>query len=310
MSLFLTGDLTSFEALCAAADDGRGHPEQDQLRHVGVSVMNEMLDAMRGTAFEDHVPAMAEAMLGGFQSLKLRLEREGGRANDKLRQLVRDNDGSEIVDVEMQEATRESRAIDAIIMAVEIIQSAASETYTVQTGETWSPWRGSVRRTASTIAQIDARDALRARKARDHAAADPGDQVVALRAAPHAKSAEDANRLLDALNWAKSEFPGMKLATTGAKGPERIAITWAQRNNVDVILCKVNFDGHGKAAPFRANDEMLAFDPVCVLTLANSLDKKMANESGFGPALNLGQKAEQAGLRHQRILAKAVTAKA
>ena len=41
-------------------------------------------------------------------------------------------------------------------------------------GEVWNPWRGNVRASRTTAAQIEARDAIRTAKARKHAAADPG----------------------------------------------------------------------------------------------------------------------------------------
>lgn len=98
----------------------------------------------------------------------------------------------------------------------------------------------------------------------------------------------------------------MKLATTGAKGPERLAISWAKQKGVDVILSAVEFAKDGKSAPFRANDRMIALDPVVTLTLANSLDSETArNNKPFGPASNAGQKAEEKGLRHQAITLKA-----
>lgn len=301
MTLYLTGDLTSFEALCAAADDGRGFPEQDQLRHTGLAVMNEILDVISDTAFVDHLPTIAEAILGGFQSMMLRLEREHDRATDKVRQLNRDFDGSEILDVELQDALREARALEAVTEAVEIMRNAASETYTVNTGNIWSPWKGSVRRTATTIAQIDSKDALRAKNARKHSATDPGDQVVAIRGAYWTQGVTDANRVLDALNWAKSQYPRMKLVTSGATGVETHARKWAMRNGIDVVDVKFDKKSHGNAAAFRVNDEMLALDPVLVLTLPNSLDTSHRTEKGFGPVLNIGQKAEAAGIRHIKI---------
>ena len=91
----------------------------------------------------------------------------------------------------------------------------------------------------------------------------------------------------------------MALTTTGAKGAEQIAIKWAAGKGVTLVLAKPDFDRNGRAAPFRANDEMLEFEPVCVLTLPNSLDPIRAGaHQPFGPALNLGQKASDAGLRH------------
>ena len=69
---------------------------------------------------------------------------------------------------------------------------------------------------------------------------------------------------------------------------------------------KADFDRHGRAAPFRANDELIALEPVCVLTLTNTLNpERGAGMQPFGPALNLGQKAGEKGIRHQVIKARA-----
>ena len=61
-----------------------------------------------------------------------------------------------------------------------------------------------------------------------------------------------------------------------------------------------------RAAPFRANDEMLELDPVCVLTLANTLNAARGAElKPFGPAMNLAQKALERGLRHHPVKPRA-----
>ena len=91
----------------------------------------------------------------------------------------------------------------------------------------------------------------------------------------------------------------MALATTGAKGAERIAIRWAAQKTVTLVKAQPDFDRFGKAAPFRANDEMIELDPVCCITLAHSLDAGRGEATqAFGPALNLGQKAAEKGIRH------------
>ena len=57
---------------------------------------------------------------------------------------------------------------------------------------------------------------------------------------------------------------------------------------------------------FRANDELIALEPVCVLTLTNTLNPDRGAEmQSFGPALNLGQKASEKGIRHQVVKARA-----
>ena len=90
----------------------------------------------------------------------------------------------------------------------------------------------------------------------------------------------------------------MALAITGLRGGEKLAQKWARCHGVTTILARPSFDLNGRAAPFRANDELLDLEPVCVLTLANSLDPPRAGDpKPFGPALNLGQKAAERGVR-------------
>jgi hypothetical protein len=284
------------------AVDGPAQPEPAALEQLGYALMTETLDLVGDTALEAFQPMLAEGLIGAFQSVALRLQRDWDRAADVVRRLSRDFDGSEVADVELQAAMARARAAEAAIDAVEKIRDAASAAYTVATGEVWSPWRGSVRRSNCTAAQIDAREALRAKRARTQVATDPGVDIVAFRGAPKADTALDASRIFDALNWALAQRPAMRLGVTGLAGAERLAMRWAQQKGVDVILARPDFDRHRTAAPFRANDALLALEPILVLTLSASLEEsRRAEQAPFGPALNLGQKAEQAGVRHIAI---------
>ena len=298
--------LTAYEAQALLLEDLRTHPPEAALHQLGCSLMTELIDIVSETALEDFHVLIGEALIGAFHSVAQRIERDADKARDQLGGLVRDFDGSEVLDTEIQQATRKARSADVATLAMEIVRDAAAATYTTTTGEVWSPWKGSVRASRSTAAQIDARDALRAAKARKHATSDAGATIVAFRAAPQADTAEDAGRIFDALNWARAQWPDMALATSGAKGAEKLAIKWAQQKGVTLVLAKADFDRHGRAAPFRANDEMLALEPVCVLTLANSVNAKRAEGlQPFGPALNLAQKAGERGLRHHPVKARA-----
>ena len=298
--------LTNFEAQALLLEDPRPYPQEEALLQIGHGLMNEVLDLVLETPLEDFSGLICEAMIGAFHSAAQRVERDADKARDGLNGLLRDFDGSEILDVEIQEATRRARAADVVTLALEIIRDAAAASYTTSTGEVWSPWKGSVRASRTTAAQIDAREALRAQKARKHAAASPGATIVAFRAAPQADTAEDAGRIFDALNWARSQWPDLALATSGAKGGEKLAIKWANQKGVTLVLAKADFDRNGRAAPFRANDELLELDPVCVLTLANSVNSQRGEGlHPFGPALNLAQKAGERGIRHVMIRARA-----
>ena len=218
--------------------EGRRYPEDEALSHVGSAMMHELLDVMLDTPLEDHL-LIAEGILGGLHTAAQRIEREADKARDEINRGVRDFDGSEVADTELQAATVKARACDAALAAVEKIRDAASMVYTVATGEVWSPWKGYVRASATTAALIDAKDAIRSNKAARHSATTPGAVLVAFRASPQAVSGLDATRIFDALNWAQERYPTMALITTGLKGAEKIvgesarARAWA---NIDRML--------------------------------------------------------------------------
>jgi hypothetical protein len=310
MSLFnpLPSDdrLTAYESQALQLEDPRPYPQEEALTQLGYGLMNEVLDLVTETALEDVTGLVCEALIGAFHSAAQRIERDGDKARDALNGLVRDFDGSEILDVEIQEATRKARAADVATLALEMIRDAAAASYTTTTGDVWSPWKGTVKASRTTAAQIEARDAIRANKAHRHATAHPGATIVAFRAAPQADTAEDAGRIFDALNWAHGQWPDMALATSGARGGEKLAIKWAKQKGVTLVLAKADFDRNGRAAPFRANDEMLELEPVCVLTLANSINPARSDGMHpFGPAMNLAQKASEKGIRHHPVKARA-----
>jgi hypothetical protein len=297
-------DDTAFDVAAAQLQDLRPHPTEAALAQLGQALMSELLDLVGDTALQDVQAVLAESLIGAFHSAAGRIERDADRARDRMRMLERDFDGGEAADVELQEATSAARSADVAQMAAELIRDAAAELYTVATGEVWTAWRGSRRGTRMTAAQLEAKQAIRAARQRRDAPARLG-PVVAFRAAPLADTAVDAGRIFDALNWAKSQWPDMALATTGAKGAERLAVRWAQQKQVTLVLARPDFERHGKAAPFRANDELLALEPACCLTLAQSLDAARAQASRpFGPALNLAQIAQGQGLRHVAVQAK------
>nr|WP_313428047.1 DUF2493 domain-containing protein [Brevundimonas diminuta] len=296
---------SAFDDLTGSLRDARPHPTEDALIQLGRALMTELVDVISDTALEDYQTILGEALIGAFHSAAGRIERDADRARDAMRALDRDFDGSEATDVELQDATAKARAGDAATQACELIRDAASETWTIATGEVWTAWRGSRRGTHLTAAQLEAKQAIRAIRNRRSGEADPGGPVIAFRGAPTADTAEDAGRIFDALNWAKGEWPDMALATTGAKGSEKLAIKWAQQKGVKLILARADFDKNGKAAPFRANDELIALEPEVCLTLVHSLAGVREDQRPFGPALNFGQKAMENGLRHVPIKARA-----
>ncbi|MFZ5685688.1 MAG: DUF2493 domain-containing protein [Pseudomonadota bacterium] len=307
-TFFNTAELDGFDARTAALQDPRPHPTEPQLVQLGRAVIGEVLDMLLGGALEDHAVAICETLIGGLHAGVQRLERDADREREQLAGLLRDFDGSEVADVDLQEAKARADALDVAAEAMAFVRDAAAEAYGVATGEVWSPWRGSVRG-GMTAAQVDAQEALWAAEQRRRAGADPGDAIVAFRASPRSDAPEDATRIFDALNWARSEYPDMSLALTGAKGGERIAKRWAQQKGVRLILARPDFARFQRAAPFRANDQLMALRPVCVLLLPESLGR--AAEAGappFGPVMSLAEAARRNGIRCVRIAARPAAA--
>lgn len=291
-----------YSVQCGERNEPRPYPTREALEQLGSVIMTEVLDVLMGTALEDQLGTICEAVIGGFHSAAGRIERDADRARGELNRAIRDFDGTEIADVELQELNDKAKASDVAQLAVEMVRDAAAATYTAQTGEVWTAWRGTVKGNRTTAAMIDGRDALRTAKQRRSGQTDPGQAVVAFRGSPMANTEQDAHRIFDALNWAQKQWPHMALATSGAKGAEQLAIKWANQKRIKLILCRADFDRHNKAAPFRANDDLLELEPVCLLTLANTLNPERAKSTTpFGPAANIAEKAREKGLRHQAI---------
>ena len=84
----------------------------------------------------------------------------------------------------------------------------------------------------------------------------------------------------------------MILAHGGGPGAERIVAKWAESRNVDQIVCRPDWSRHGKAAPFRRNDDLLNLIPKGIIAFP-----------GSGITENLIGKARQKGFPVHRVAA-------
>ena len=65
------------------------------------------------------------------------------------------------------------------------------------------------------------------------------------------KQAEDATAIAGTLDRLKAKYADVILVHGGGPGAEKIAARWAEHNGVHQIVCKPEWDKHGRAAPFR-----------------------------------------------------------
>ena len=164
------------------------------------------------------------------------------------------------------------------------MRDAAAEAYRSETGSTWRPRRGShASQTGKlTSAAIDARDFIRARKDRKTQAHLPQGTLVAIAGG---KDVANPAAVIERLDKTRAKYADMVLVHGGGPGVEKIAASWAERNGVHQIVCKPDWDRHGRAAPFRRNDELL-----------NLLPKGVIAFPGSGITENLVDKARQLGI--------------
>ena len=214
-----------------------------------------------------------ESLLWGFVNMldaqTQRLDRAADKLLPGLRDLQRDQDGTEIKSRELELVTDRSQNLTARRDAFEQMRDDAAQAYRVETGSMWRPRRGShVSQTGKlTSAAIDARVYQRARKDRKTMAHLPQGTLVAITGG---KDIANPAAVIARLEMARAKYSDMILVHGGGPGVERIAAQWADRNGVHHIVCKPNWDRDGKAAPFRRNDVLLNFLPKGLVAFPGS----------------------------------------
>ncbi len=229
-----------------------------------------------------------ESLLWGFvnmlDSQTNRLDRAADKLTPQLRDLQRGQDGTEIKSRELELVTDRAHNLTARRDAFERMRDEAADAYRADTGSVWRPRRGSHTSQTGrlTSAAIDARDYMRARKDRATTAHLPQGTLVAIAGG---KNVDDPATVIAKLEQARAKYADIVLVHGGGPGVEKIAAQWADRNGVHQIVCKPDWDRHGRAAPFRRNEELL-----------NLLPKGVIAFPGSGITENLVDRARQLGI--------------
>ena len=292
-----TGGQSVTATVCEHAQLFGATPERDEFDTRDVWDADEAICAMQ-EAFGLLADAVApdglqiaderESLLWGFVNMldaqTQRLDRAADKLMPELRDLQREQDGTEIKSFELELKTDRAQNLTARRDAFETLRDAAAESYRDATGSTWRPRRGShVSQTGTlTSAAIDARDYMRAKKDRKTMAHLPQGTLVAIAGG---KDVTDPGAVFDRLDKVRAKYADMVLVHGGGPGVERIAAQWAEKNGVHQVVCKPDWDRHGRAAPFRRNDELL-----------NLLPKGVIAFPGSGITENLVDKARQLGI--------------
>lgn len=261
-------------------------PDDDAIRADAIGTAFDALTGpLRGTLLEAlDLEPLLWSFVNLFQTRARALERDRHKLEETMRTLIRSFDGTEIGDVELQDAQREHAQIEERETAFILMREHAADLYEAETGKPWAPKAGSRTGRAVSAAVIDARDYLRAAKERETLEKAPDGTRVVIAGG---QDFENTDLIFASLDKARDRYGDMILLHGGAtKGTDHIASLWARERNIPQVAFKPDFTAHKRAAPFKRNDAMLAMKPAGIIVFP-----------GNGITENIAQKAEAQKVR-------------
>jgi hypothetical protein len=248
----------------------------------------EIFDALAGTLGDTRLEPDLEDLLWSavnlFHRTAERVERELDHNTDAQKRSQKEQDGSELRSVELERLLAQGTALIERRDGMESFRDRAAEQFERHTGSSWRPRAGSmVNHRALTAAVIDSREFLMARRRAETAVLLPAGPKIAFTGG---LDFNDHHAIWARLDKVRERHPDMVLLHGGSpKGAERIAACWADNRKVAQIGFKPDWSRHGKAAPFKRNDQLLAVLPIGVVAFP-----------GSGISANLADKAKKLGI--------------
>jgi len=256
-----------------------------------------LLGQLKNTALEAEIEPLAHGLANVLQRRKVAVGKELDRVSDKIRALAKCHDGSEIAETELEAAQDRFLQLRDIVGAMDTMSEAAAQCYETETGNAYIPASGSRTsiRAQETGAVFEAKQLLEQhdRETAERSKVDGVPLIVS-----GGTDWTDIDLIFSTLDKVRDRIKQNRNQDIflchkgGKKGAEMIAAKWARARGISQARFDPRWSAHGKAAPFKCNDEML--------------DDKFAATGvvlfgGNGVALNLGQKAEAKGVTVMRV---------
>ena len=262
-------------------------PNDDELRdQIVLETFETLIGGLQGTGLASEIEPLAYGLATLLQRRATALDRNADRHKRQIQGLIEVQDGSEVAEMELEKTSSRFEILWEKAEALKIMAEKAAQCYEIETGRAYTPVTGNrtTKDALATGAVFEAKDLLN-RHDREQAKRNKvKGPKIAIAGDPKAKDCREIYRILDR-TFAK--YPDMVLCHKGhTQGVDRIAATWARNNGVPQAVFRPNWVGHDDAAPFIANDTLIAAKPIGVLIFG-----------GNGVALNLGQKAETKGIK-------------
>jgi hypothetical protein len=264
--------------------DPRPLPEAQTIAGAVADIFDALIATLGDTRLEPDLEDLLWSTVNLFHRATDRIERELDDNEQAQKRSQKEQDGSEIRSVELERLTAEGQTLIERRNSMEFFRDQAAEQFEHNTGSDWRPRSGSmVNHRTLTSAMIDSRGFLAAkRRAENEVLLPPGPKI----AFTGGLDFNDHHLIWDKLDKVHAKHPDMVLLHGGSpKGAERIAARWADHRKVPQIAFKPDWTRHGKAAPFKRNDQMLEVLPIGVMVFP-----------GTGIQGNLADKAKKFGI--------------
>jgi hypothetical protein len=260
-------DLTGF-SIQPAPFNITDFPGEEAINQTLGAIWSELFAMFADTALEADAEDIAWGFVNLFHRAASRKSAQLDRAADEIRALLAAADGSEVHSSNLEEQVERAQAAEASMIAFEQMREVAALLYHDEIGSCWRPMSGSRANHAAhlTSAVVDARDFLKARSERRHAAHSPeGTPVVFAGGRSSFASSDEAKafaaNVWDTLDKVYDRLPDLVLVHGGdSKGVDRLAASWAERRNVQQIVFALD-RRLGARAGFKRNEQMLSLKP-------------------------------------------------
>lgn len=265
--------------------DPRPLPNGDHVAGAVADIFDALIATLADTRLEPDLDDLLWLVSNVFHRAVLRIDRQLDDNEQMQRRLQREQDGTEIKAVELENLIAQGQTMIERRDAFELMRDQASEHYEQHTGSAWRPRTGSmVNHRHLTAAMIDSRDFLAARRKADSEVMLPAGPKIALTGG---LDFNDHHLIWEALDKVQAKHPDMVLIHgKSPKGAELIAAKWADNRKVPQVGFAPDWDKHGRAAPFKRNDAILDILPIGVIVFP-----------GTGIQDNLADKAKKLGIK-------------
>ena len=249
--------------------DPRPLPEPRASAGAIADIFDALVATLSQTRLEPDLDNLLWSTVNLFHRAIDRIERDLDTNEQAQKRGQEEQDGSEIRSVELERLTHQGQSAIERRNAMEFFRDEAAVQYELHTGSLWRPRTGSkVNHRALTSALIDSRDFLSAKRRAENEVTLPAGSRIALTGG---SDYNDHALIWDRLDKLFARHADMALLHGGtATGAELIAARWADARKVPQIAFRPDWKRHGKAAPFKRNDAVLATLPIGVMIFPGS----------------------------------------